>query len=56
LVVDLTRGKGKVLMMENREEYIGGSGLAAALFQKFGQPEKPWDDPDQPVIFAIGPL
>jgi aldehyde:ferredoxin oxidoreductase len=56
LVVDLTRGKGRVVHMENREEFIGGSGLAAALFQKFGHPEKPWDDPDQPVIFAVGPL
>ncbi len=26
------------------------------LFARFGNAHKPWDDPDQPLIFAIGPL
>ena len=26
------------------------------LFGKYGHAEKPWDDPDQPLILAIGPL
>ena len=34
----------------------GGSGLAALIYQKFGKPAAPWNDPEQPLIFAIGPL
>jgi aldehyde:ferredoxin oxidoreductase len=34
----------------------GGSGLAALLFEKYGHTDKPWNDPNQPLIFAIGPL
>ena len=56
LVVDLSAGKGKIITHEGRDEFVGGSGLAAHLFDQFGQPDRPWDDPDQPLIFAIGPL
>ena len=56
LVVDLSAGKGKIITLEGRDEFVGGSGLAAHLFDQFGQPDRPWDDPDQPLIFAIGPL
>ncbi|GKT33720.1 hypothetical protein ADUPG1_002602, partial [Aduncisulcus paluster] len=42
LVVDL--GSGKVI------------GLGALLFDKYGHVDRPWDDPDQPLIFSIGPL
>ena len=56
LVVDLTSGKGKVAQVLGRDEVAGGSGLGALLFNKYGQADQPWDDPEQPVIFAIGPL
>jgi aldehyde:ferredoxin oxidoreductase len=56
LVVDLSAGKGKIITHAGRDEFVGGSGLAAHLFDQFGQPDRPWDDPDQPLIFAIGPL
>ena len=56
LVIDLTSGKGKVARLEGRNRVIGGSGLAALLYQRYGHPALPWDDPRQPLIFAIGPL
>jgi aldehyde:ferredoxin oxidoreductase len=56
LRVDLATGRGEILELDGRDRYAGGSGLAALLFSKFGLPEKPWDDPAQPLIFAIGPL
>ena len=56
LVVDLVTGHGTVSTVEGRDSVAGGSGLAALLFQKFGHPDRPWSDPDQPLIFAIGPL
>ena len=56
MLVDLNEGKGRVVRMENRDEVIGGSGLAAHLFHTYGKPDQPWDDPDQPLIFAVGPL
>ena len=56
LHVDLATGRGNVDMLEGRNRDAGGSGLAAALFQRYGQPDKPWDAPEQPLIFAIGPL
>ena len=56
LVVDLASGKGKVANVSGRDEVAGGSGLGALLFTKYGKADRPWDDPEQPVIFAIGPL
>ncbi len=56
LVVNLSSGKGQVVQLDGRYTEAGGSGLAALLFQKYGHPERSWSDPDQPVIFAIGPL
>ncbi|RUM41527.1 MAG: aldehyde ferredoxin oxidoreductase [Desulfocapsa sp.] len=56
LVVDLSSGKGKIVEEDGRNSEVGGSGLAALLFQKYGFADRSWDDPDQPVIFAIGPL
>jgi aldehyde:ferredoxin oxidoreductase len=56
LSVDLGSGRGNILEMDGRESVAGGSGLAALLFSKYGHPEKPWDDLNQPLIFAIGPL
>jgi aldehyde:ferredoxin oxidoreductase len=56
LAVDLGTGKGNIIEMGGRDSIAGGSGLAALLFSTYGHPDKPWDDPDQPLIFAIGPL
>ncbi len=56
LTVDVTTGKGNVVTLDGRDKVAGGSGLAALLFNKYGHPDRPWDDPEQPLIFAIGPL
>jgi aldehyde:ferredoxin oxidoreductase len=56
LVVDLTSGRGTVESLEGRSVHVGGSGLAAALFERHGQLDTAWNDPCQPIIFAIGPL
>jgi len=56
LTVDLAAGKGKVVTLDGRDTEAGGSGLAALLFDRYGQTDKPWDDPEQPLIFTIGPL
>jgi len=55
-VVDLASGKMNVTVHEGRDQYSGGGGLAAMLYREYGHPDRPWDDPDQPLIFAIGPL
>ena len=56
MLVNLTTGKTNVIERPGRGEYLGGTGLAAMLFEEFGFMDRDWDDPDQPVIFAIGPL
>jgi aldehyde:ferredoxin oxidoreductase len=56
LVVDLSVGKGEITTQQGRNEYVGGSGLAALLFNRYGHADRPWNDPTQPLIFAIGPL
>ena len=56
LTVDLTSGRGSIQTLEGRNAVAGGSGLAALLFERFGKADRPWNDPDQPLIFAIGPL
>ena len=56
LMVNLATGRGNVVTLEGRDTVVGGSGLAALLFSKYGHPDKPCDDPDQPLIFSIGPL
>ncbi|HHO48782.1 MAG TPA: aldehyde ferredoxin oxidoreductase [Desulfobacteraceae bacterium] len=56
LVVDLSTGRSTITAMDGRNRVAGGSGLAALLFEQFGMPDRPWDDPGQPLIFAIGPL
>lgn len=56
LIVDLATGHGSVVNLDGREAVVGGSGLAVMLFEKYGLPDRPWDDPGQPLIFAIGPL
>lgn len=56
MLVDLEEERGRAVLLDGRDTYAGGSGLAAMLFEKYGKPDKPWNDPDQPLIFAIGPL
>ncbi|MGB3224958.1 MAG: aldehyde ferredoxin oxidoreductase N-terminal domain-containing protein, partial [Desulforhopalus sp.] len=56
LLVDAATTKGKVVLLDGRNEVAGGSGLAALLYMKYGQPELPWNDESQPLIFTIGPL
>jgi len=56
MVVDLAAERGNVVTLPGRDTEIGGSGLAALLYAKYGRPDRPWNDAEQPVIFAIGPL
>jgi aldehyde:ferredoxin oxidoreductase len=56
LLVDLATGRGTIAKLDGRDTVAGGSGLAAMLFDKYGLPDRPWDHPEQPLIFAIGPL
>ncbi|MGE4297087.1 MAG: aldehyde ferredoxin oxidoreductase N-terminal domain-containing protein [Desulfovibrionaceae bacterium] len=56
LHVDLATSKGRALDFGVKAEVLGGSGLAAALFEAFGDMNADWSDPVQPLIFAIGPL
>jgi aldehyde:ferredoxin oxidoreductase len=39
LTVNLSSGRGNVLTLDGRETFIGGSGLAALLFDRFGLPD-----------------
>lgn len=56
LKINLTLETGAYETLEGHDEVAGGSGLAALLFSIYGHADKPWNDPDQPLIFAIGPL
>jgi aldehyde:ferredoxin oxidoreductase len=56
LKVDLSTGRGQIEEIEGRNICAGGSGLAALLFGRMGFPDRGWEDPEQPLIFAIGPL
>jgi aldehyde:ferredoxin oxidoreductase len=56
LVVDLTVKKARPEFFGRREEEVGGCGLAAAVFSRYGLTDAPSDHPDQPLVFAIGPL
>src|SRR5512137_1113559 len=56
LKVDLSTGRGQIEEIEGRNTCAGGSGLAALLFSRLGLADRSWEDPEQPLIFAIGPL
>lgn len=56
LKINLSTGTGGCENVEGRDSVAGGSGLGALLFSRYGHTDKPWNDPDQPLIFAIGPL
>ncbi|NJD55038.1 MAG: aldehyde ferredoxin oxidoreductase [Nitrospirae bacterium] len=56
LTADLSTGKRTITDIDGRNTVAGGSGLAAMLFEKYAILDKSWNDPGQPLIFAIGPL
>ena len=56
LNVKLDSGHGEIIEFGDKAELLGGSHLAAALYRHYGHPDMPWNDPEQPIIFAIGPL
>src|SRR5512142_3270083 len=56
LLVGVNTGRGSVEPVDGRDTMAGGSGLAAHLFLKYALPDRPWNDPEQPFILAIGPL
>jgi len=56
VVMHLDKGFAEPVSFGDTRELLGGSHLAAALYEKYGLPSEPWDHPDQPLIFAIGPL
>ncbi|MCG8533327.1 MAG: aldehyde ferredoxin oxidoreductase [Desulfovibrionales bacterium] len=56
LHIDLETEKSEVLTIEDRHMHLGGSGLAAVLYERYGHIDAPADDPRQPLVFAIGPL
>ncbi len=56
LVVNLSSGKGQIVRLDGRNTEVGGSGLAALIYNTYGLADRPWNHPEQPVIFAIGPL
>jgi aldehyde:ferredoxin oxidoreductase len=56
LKVDLSTGRGQIEAIDGRDTWAGGSGLAALLFSRMGYFDRSWDYPEQPLIFAIGPL
>ena len=56
LVYDVGSATGEFVEIDGRERVAGGSGLAALLYQRYGKSDRVWDDEDQPIIFAIGPL
>lgn len=56
LMVNLTSRETEVKDLDGRNRIAGGSGLAALLFNEFGLPDRPWNDHEQPLIFAVGPL
>jgi len=55
LVYDVGQKRGELVELPGRGQVIGGSGLAALLYEKYGQPAAPAFDPGQPLVFAIGP-
>lgn len=56
LAVNLDTGSSRVLHHGSSADCLGGSGLAASLYERFGRPDEPALSSSQPLIFAIGPL
>jgi len=56
LEVNLSSGRSTIRSMPGVSTYLGGSGLAAKLHLEYSRPGLAWDDPSQPLVFAVGPL
>lgn len=56
LKVDLDSGASERMEFPGREKWLGGSGLAAVLFEDLANFTKDPLDPVQPLIFTVGPL
>lgn len=56
LHINLTKQKHTITQLEDHGHLIGGSGLAHFLHRRHYKADKAWDAPEQPIVFAIGPL
>jgi len=56
LLYDLSSKRGRIVFHEGRNQYVGGSGLAAMLYAHYGHADKPWNHEEQPFILTVGPL
>jgi aldehyde:ferredoxin oxidoreductase len=56
LKVDLSTGQVEVRMRPDLTSWLGGAGLGTKLLAEELKPEVDAFDPDQPIVFAIGPL
>lgn len=56
LEVNVSTGRSRLHQVNGRATDVGGSGLAAMLFERFGRVDLPWNEEQQPFILAIGPL
>lgn len=56
LVVDLASGGAVARSFPGSAEVLGGSGLAAALYERYAPADEPPGSPRSPLIFAVGPL
>ena len=53
---DAATGRSRIEEFGARAEHLGGSGLAAALYESMQLSHLPADAEEQPIIFAVGPL
>ncbi|MCL1992397.1 MAG: aldehyde:ferredoxin oxidoreductase [Spirochaetes bacterium] len=56
LNIELSTGKIRIDQREDLMQYLGGVGVAAKLLEENVKPSLPPLDPEQPAVFAIGPL
>lgn len=56
LLIDMSARKISIDKTYSRKLYMGGVGLASKLLEDHMYPQKEPIDPDQPIVFAIGPL
>jgi aldehyde:ferredoxin oxidoreductase len=56
LEIDLTKKEATIVQRPDLAHWLGGTGLALALFAETEGPELPIGDPGQPIVFAIGPM
>jgi len=56
LHINLTKQKSRIEYVSPDLAILGGSSLAAYLYQEYGLLSEPANHPDQPLIFCLGPL